>query len=40
MLNATLSKEVTSLTCSTTQCAQQTSGPVSIPSVGLEFYSY
>ncbi len=40
MLNATLSKEVTSLTCSTTKCAEQTSGPVSIPSVGLEFYSY
>ena len=40
MLNATLSKEVTSLTCSTTKCAQETSGPVSIPSVGLEVYSY
>jgi hypothetical protein len=40
MLNATLSKEVTSLTCSTTKCAQTNSGPVSIPSVGLEFYSY
>ncbi len=40
MINATLSKEVTSLTCSTTKCIQQTSGPVSLPSVGLEVYSY
>ena len=40
MLNATLSKEVTSLTCSTTVCKQQISGPVAIPSVGLEVYAY
>ena len=39
MLNATLSKEVTSLTCSI-RCRQDISGPVSIPSIGLEFYSY
>ena len=40
MLNATLSKEVTSLTCSTTKCVQQISGPVSIPSAGVELYWY
>ena len=40
MLNATLSKEVTSLNCSVTKCIQQTSGPVAIPSIGLELYSY
>ena len=40
MLNATLSKEVTSLNCSVTKCTQVTSGPVAIPSVGIELYSY
>jgi len=39
MLNASLSKEVTSFTCSV-RCRQDISGPVAIPSVGLEFYSY
>ena len=40
MLNATLSKEVTELSCSATKCDQQTSGPVSIPSIGVEIYAY
>ncbi len=40
MLNATMSKEATSLTCSTTKCIEQISGPVSIPSVGVEVYAY
>ena len=39
MLNATLAKEVTSLTCGL-RCRQDISGPVAIPSIGLEFYSY
>jgi hypothetical protein len=40
MLNASMSKEVTSLNCSVTKCIQQSSGPVAIPSIGIEFYSY
>ncbi len=40
MLNATMSKEVTSLNCSVTKCIQQSSGPVAIPSIGIEIYSY
>lgn len=41
MLNATLSQEVTALTCSAQRrCFSETSGPVSIPSVGLEVYAY
>jgi hypothetical protein len=40
MLNATLSKEVIYYTCSTLQCTMKASGPVSIPSIGLELYSY
>lgn len=40
MLNATLSQEVTALSCSATKCDQQISGPVSIPSIGVEIYAY
>lgn len=39
MLNASLSQEVTAYTCATT-CKRETSGPVSIPSIGLEVYAY
>jgi len=41
MLNATLSQEITAFTCSAaSRCVSQVSGPVSIPSVGLEVYAY
>jgi hypothetical protein len=40
MLNASLSQEVTSLNCAGRKCVSETSGPVSIPSVGLEVYAY
>jgi hypothetical protein len=41
MLNATLSQEVTAYTCSaSSRCVSQVSGPVSIPSIGLEVYAY
>jgi hypothetical protein len=35
MLNATLSKEATSVSCSSGTCKQNLIGPVSVPSIGL-----
>lgn len=40
MLNATMSKEITSRNCGTLGCTDEVSGPIAIPSVGLEMYSY
>ncbi len=40
MLNATLSREITRRDCTAGGCDDEGSGPVAIPSVGLEFYSY
>ncbi len=40
MLNATLSREVTSRNCVHGACVDEYSGPVAIPSIGLELYSY
>jgi hypothetical protein len=40
MLNATMSREITSRKCSVTLCKDEVSGPVAIPSVGIEMYSY
>lgn len=40
MLNATLSKEITSRNCGTQGCSDEVSGPIAIPSIGLEIYSY
>ena len=42
MLNATLSQEVIAYTCNAalSNCQSKTTGPVSIPSVGLEIFAY
>ncbi len=40
MLNTTLSREVTSRDCMAGNCRNEYSGPVSIPSVGVEIYYY
>jgi hypothetical protein len=40
MLNATMSKEVTARNCGTLGCKDEVSGPIAIPSIGLELYSY
>ncbi len=40
MLNATMSKEITSRNCGTLGCTNEVSGPLAIPSVGFEIYSY
>lgn len=40
MLNATMSKEITSRNCGTLGCTNEVSGPIAIPSIGLELYSY
>jgi len=42
MLNATLSQEVIAYTCNAagTNCPSKTTGPVSIPSIGLEIFAY
>jgi hypothetical protein len=36
MLNATLHRETVQQTCSLTSCSRVTSGPISIPSIGVE----
>ena len=38
VLNATLSREVTARTCSAHRCIDTTSGPLTIPSLGIEAY--
>jgi hypothetical protein len=40
MLNATMSREITSRKCSVSFCKDEVSGPVAIPSIGVEMYSY
>ncbi|HEY5958424.1 MAG TPA: TonB-dependent receptor, partial [Polyangiaceae bacterium] len=40
MLNATMSKEITSRKCGTLGCTDEVSGPIAIPSIGFEIYSY
>lgn len=40
MLNATMSREITSRRCSPSTCQQEVSGPLAIPSIGVELYSY
>jgi TonB family protein len=40
MLNATMSKEITARNCGTLKCTDEVSGPIAIPSIGLEIYSY
>jgi hypothetical protein len=40
MLNATMSTEYTSRKCSASHCDTEPSGPIAIPSVGVELYSY
>jgi hypothetical protein len=40
MLNATMSQEITSRNCGTLGCTNEVSGPIAIPSIGLELYSY
>jgi len=40
MLNATMSQEITSRNCGTLGCTNEVSGPIAIPSIGFEIYSY
>lgn len=40
MLNATMSKEITTRNCGSLGCTNEVSGPLAIPSIGLEIYSY
>jgi TonB family protein len=40
MLNATMSKEITSRKCGSLGCTDEVSGPIAIPSVGFEIYTY
>ncbi|MGE5788313.1 MAG: TonB-dependent receptor, partial [Myxococcales bacterium] len=40
MLNATMSKEITSRKCGTLGCTDEVSGPLAIPSIGFELYTY
>lgn len=40
MLNATMSRETTSRRCSPAMCQDEVSGPIAIPSIGVEVYSY
>jgi len=40
VMNATGAKETTSRTCSPARCVDEWSGPITIPSLGLEIYYY
>jgi hypothetical protein len=40
MLNATMSREFTSRKCYSSHCKDEVSGPIAIPSIGVELYSY
>ena len=40
MLNATMDKEVTSRNCVDSRCTDEVSGPIAIPSIGVEAYYY
>lgn len=40
MLNATMSKEITTRNCGSLGCTNEVSGPLAIPSIGFEIYSY